>query len=254
MPSATSAPTVPTRRQRLRARTLDEIAGHALALVDQDGAQAVTLAAIGKAMGMSVPGLYRYFKSRDELLQRLLGICHEQLASALEQCAGATAQYPPETRLRALASAYRVWALEHPKRYEMLFEGTALGAVDYRSVVGGDEAAAAGRGMGVVVALMAEMHGATTSFASSQLDQQLKEAWRGTTGHTAAPAALRLAVITWTRLHGIVSLEVSGALTAMGIDAALLVDGEIEDLLGPPRAGLKIEDQTITEARGHASG
>jgi AcrR family transcriptional regulator len=228
MPAAAYAP---TRRQRLRARTLDEIVEHALSIVDRDGSPALTLAAIAKAMGMSVAGLYRYFASRDELVRQLLRICHEQLANTLEQCASAAAHHRPDARLRTLAMAYRAWAQEHPRRYEMMFEGRALNSIDLHFEVGVEEAAAAGRGLGVVVALLAEIHGAAASSVPSKLDQQLGDSWRRGTGQTAAPAALHRAVITWTRLHGIVSLEGSGAFAAMGVDPALLVESEIEAML-----------------------
>ena len=46
-----------------------------------------------------------------------------------------------------------------------------------------------------------------------------------------APAALHLSVLTWTRLHGIISLEIEGVFASMGLGPDLLFDGEVEQLV-----------------------
>ncbi|MGV9898611.1 WHG domain-containing protein, partial [Streptomyces tendae] len=49
----------------------------------------------------------------------------------------------------------------------------------------------------------------------------------------APSAALRRALSFWSRLHGVLSLELAGQFTGMGFDPALLFAAELEDLLGP---------------------
>src|SRR2546430_9498747 len=51
----------PSRRDRLRAATIDEIIQTARQLLVKDGPEAVSLRAIAREMGMTAPGLYRYF-------------------------------------------------------------------------------------------------------------------------------------------------------------------------------------------------
>jgi len=59
------------------------------------------------------------------------------------------------------------------------------------------------------------------------------EAWhRRSTGPALPPATLRLGVTCWTRLHGIMSLELDGHLHATNIDPGLLYRAEVEDLIG----------------------
>jgi len=49
----------------------------------------------------------------------------------------------------------------------------------------------------------------------------------------SVPAAtLRQALAFWTRVHGILSLELAGHFAGMGFDPALLFADEIDDLLG----------------------
>ncbi|GAA4063964.1 hypothetical protein GCM10022233_42620 [Streptomyces shaanxiensis] len=53
-------------------------------------------------------------------------------------------------------------------------------------------------------------------------------------GHPAPPPALHRALTFWTRLHGVLSLELAGHFTGMGIDPAQLFAAELDDLAGAP--------------------
>jgi hypothetical protein len=44
------------------------------------------------------------------------------------------------------------------------------------------------------------------------------------------PAVLRLGVLTWTRVHGIVCLELAGILADMGLQPELLVVDELHSI------------------------
>ncbi len=88
-------PPAPSRRARLREQTLAEIKEHALAQVAEAGAEALSLNAIGRAMGMSGPALYRYFASRDALLAALVADAYDDLADALEQAAAGARRRAP---------------------------------------------------------------------------------------------------------------------------------------------------------------
>ena len=57
----------PSRRERVRAATVDEIKAVALRLLVEEGPEAMTLRAIAREMGMTAPGLYRYFPSHEDL-------------------------------------------------------------------------------------------------------------------------------------------------------------------------------------------
>ena len=246
------------RRQRLRARTVEEIVEQAMVILDDEGAHAVTLAAIAKAMGMSAPGLYRYFASRDALLERLLRLVHEQLAATLEEQAVASSEFSPEKRLRVLAAAYRGWALQYPKRHQMIFsDPTARSGPHDEATDLAAAAAAADRGMGVLIAVLTELHGAVAGqdLPRGPLDLQLRHWWAGHTGESISADALRLAVLTWTRLHGIVSLDLTGAFAAIGVDPALLIESELTTLtMRWPESAELSPDDTAAHARRSRAG
>jgi AcrR family transcriptional regulator len=217
----------PNRRDRLRAQTLEEITEHATAVLDAEGADALTLASIAKSTGISAPGLYRYFASRDALLDELQVIAHVQLARALERRAADAIELAPPQRLRAVVEAYRGWALAHPKRYALMFGDRVAGDGNADRV-----AAAASRGMEVLLAALGDLWAAAAeTLPTEPLDRQLHDWIRSRTGGHASAHVLRAAVFMWTRLHGIISLELSGSFDSMGFDPELLIEAEIRNTL-----------------------
>jgi AcrR family transcriptional regulator len=215
-----------------------------MAVVDVEGADALTLASIAKSMGMSAPGLYRYFPSRDALLDELRLVAHRQLAHALSERATKTTGLSARERFDAVIDAYRAWALAHPKRYEMMsVDQSASGRFSDELLT------AIYGGMDVLIGALVELGGPTESVGvADDLEAGLRDWFAQRSSRVVPPRILRAAVFTWTRLHGIVSLEVSGAFAAMGIDPRLLIEAEIEAVLAGSRPVLA-DSQPLSHAR-----
>lgn len=227
-PMATA--TAPTRRERLRAQTLVEIKEHAWEQISADGIESLSLNGVARAMGMSGPALYRYYGSRDELLGALVGDAWGSLADALEEAAESSRRKEPKARFRAACDAYRAWAIDQPHRYKLALE-THYGSGRFAPEVTLPEA---GRAMVVVLNAAMDLGGPSANRAGSirALDSQLAH-WAGSRGlpAEAGPAALELALLIMTRLHGVVSLELTGTFESMGLDPALVYQDEVELLL-----------------------
>lgn len=221
---------IPTRRERLRAQTLSELKEHALAQIAEGGPDALSLNAIARSMGMSGPGLYRYFASRDDLLAALVADSYDELADAMEAAVEAARRRAPAARFRALVAAYRDWALAHPHQYRLIF------ATTYGSgrMAPEDTIPAAHRSMLTILGAIADLgpSSAPRRGRATALDRQL-ERWAGDrSGRADIPAAaLRLSVLTRTRLHGVVSLEIEGVFESMSVDPALVFEAEVDDLI-----------------------
>ena len=82
----------PSRRDRLRAATKDEIIQTARRLLLRDGPGSVTLRAIAREMGMTAPGLYRYFGSHEELIRHVIADIFTELGTGISRA------YPAENR------------------------------------------------------------------------------------------------------------------------------------------------------------
>lgn len=224
-----STAAIPSRRERLRAQTLADIREHAYAQIARGGAAALSLNGIAKGMGMSGPAMYRYFASRDELLATLVVESYEHLADALTKAALDARRRAPEGRLRAAVDTYREWALAHPHRYRLVFGSTyGSGALDPERII-----PAAHRSMSVILAALAELGPADDApvVDDAVLERQLAD-WGETPGTPpASPGVLLLGLVSWMRMHGIVSLEIEGVFEQLGVDPARLYRAEIDHLV-----------------------
>jgi AcrR family transcriptional regulator len=212
---------------------MEEIKEHALAQIADSGPEALSLNAIARTMGMSGPALYRYFASREELLGELVADGYDELADAMKHAveAGQAAGQPAPEQIRALGHASRAWALAQPHRYRLIF-ATRYGSgfiVPERTIPASHRA---------MTAMLSALAGVQPQWqrewsTTPELDTQLRT-WMTDSAEIPLPAGiLQAGVLLWTRLHGVVSLELEGVFASMGIDAGLIYDQEIERFINP---------------------
>ncbi|WP_037852512.1 TetR/AcrR family transcriptional regulator [Streptomyces sp. NRRL S-340] len=206
-------------RERYRVQVRAEIKEHAWEQIAAAGVSALSLNAIAKRMGMSGPALYRYFANRDDLITELVRDAYRSLAGALGASRAAGAD------LAALAHTLRDWALEDPQRYLLIYGTPVPGYHAPEDITG-----IADQIMALLLDACTERdpEGRETAFGIHLRDHR---EWAG--GHTAPPAALHRALVFWTRLHGVLSLELAGHFAGMGFDPALLFAAELDDLSAP---------------------
>src|SRR6266487_5166660 len=211
--SAMPAPELPTMRERYRAQVRSEVKQAALSQLAESGPAGLSVSAIGKQLGVSGPALYRYFASRDDLLTELVIDAYDDLADALRAAASQPAGLEPRPRFEALARAYRSWALAQPHRYRLLF-GPPLPGYDTHAQRLVD---AAQRAMNPLLDVLREFGDGTIEPPAEPLASQLA-AWAQPQDPGIDPATALRAVLIWSYLHGIVSLEIAGNFASMGID------------------------------------
>ncbi|MBA2807718.1 TetR/AcrR family transcriptional regulator [Streptomyces sp. KM273126] len=221
-----------TPRERYRAQVRAEIKERAWEQIATAGASALSLNAIAKQMGMSGPALYRYFAGRDELITELIRDAYRSLADTFR----AVSASAPGAGLAELARALRGWALEDPQRYFLIY-GTPVPGYHAPD----DITAIAGENMAMLLDAAAapapespatSTETSTATSATTALDTDLEGLGRQwADGHPAPAAHLHRALAFWTRLHGILSLELAGHFNGMGFDPGLLYAAELDDLL-----------------------
>lgn len=108
-------------RERRRAETVAEIKAAALEQLATDGAGALSLRAVARAVGMTVQSLYHYFDSRDALLTALVADAHHAVADAARAAAEETRGRPPRERRLAATLAYRRWAQDNRAGFLLLY-------------------------------------------------------------------------------------------------------------------------------------
>ncbi len=88
----------------------DEILDVAVAVLEEEGPDALTMRELATRMGIQAPSLYKHIRDKDDIIAGLQ-------ERALIDMAGHLATADPG--LAALAGAYRSWARAHPQLYEL---------------------------------------------------------------------------------------------------------------------------------------
>lgn len=217
---------VETRRDRLRAATVEEIVQTARRLLVDQGQEAVTLRAIAREMGMTAPALYRYFDSHQELLTHLVGDLFNDLTAALKEAIAAVPHGDLNGKFLAASREFRRWALAHPREYALLF-GSPLPGLD---IDRDDFAAECGRRFGgVFMTLFLELWNKSPFpvLPDEEIDPGLRRQlarYRDSMSVSLPVGAVLTFLQCWARLQGGVSLEVMGHLSFALDDPAPLFE------------------------------
>jgi len=198
-----------TRRERVRAATIDEIKETARQQIAEHGAASLSLRAIAREMGMTAPALYRYFCSRDDLVTALIVDAYHSLAAALAE-SQETDEESHTVRIMASAHAYRGWALEHPEEYGLIF-GTPIPSYEAPLEITGPAAA---ESMAVLIQVLdaAYQDGVLSLAEPSPALLTLLDPWVDKLDYAGPPTVIHLALACWALIHGLVSLELFGHL------------------------------------------
>src|SRR3954468_20871663 len=103
----------PIRRERARADTLREIKETARRVLVAQGADGLALRAVAREMGMTAPGLYRYFASREDLVENVVVDIYDEVCGYLEDARGDARPATAPVQLLAASRAFRRWATTH---------------------------------------------------------------------------------------------------------------------------------------------
>ncbi len=114
----------PTRRERQRAATYDEIVAVARDLLGKP--ETLSLRAIAAEMGLTAPALYRYVDSYHELLMLVAQAIFEDVISAMTRARDRYGDDDPAAQTIAATVAFRGWALAHPEEFGLIFANAAI--------------------------------------------------------------------------------------------------------------------------------
>jgi AcrR family transcriptional regulator len=100
-------------------------------LLEERGADALTMRAVADAVGVRAPSLYKRVRSRSDLFRLILEDVADELTSALDAAASSG---DPVADLRAMAAAYRTFAHSSPVAYTLMNAPPAVPGATARSV------------------------------------------------------------------------------------------------------------------------
>lgn len=214
-----------SRRDRQRAATEAEIKAVARR---QLGAEAgVSLRGIARDMGMTAPGLYRYFASLEDLLEVL---CCDFFAEASDAVGDAIAAAGPDVadRMHAAVRAFRRWALDNPDEFTLMFRLPK----EHQHDDAGDSTRFASLFLELFVTLWAdrtfepEAQAPVPEAACRQVETFAR------LHPVDLPAeALWAFARAWVRLYGVICMEVFGQLRFMFDDVEPYFEAELQSVV-----------------------
>jgi len=230
----------PSRRDRVRAATSQEIIQIARKLLITEGSAAISLRAIAREMGMTAPALYRYFESHEQLLHHVIAGIFTELSDYVEAEVAAAGPggdsgsltEATENGLITACQAFRRWSVAHPAEFGMIF-GAPLPGVD---LYHDDPLLQCGMRFGAIfMGLFIELW-RIKPFAVPA-DADIEPAFRAQLAHyrETVGADLPLGVLQtflrcWVSLYGTVTLEVFGHMRFAVDDPAQMFELMLTDL------------------------
>ena len=202
-----------TPRQRARAQTLEDITRIGRRHLATEGAAALSVRAVARDLGVVSSAIYRYVRSRDDLLTLLLVDGYDELGDAVDEAAGAVPADDFRGRFLAIGRAVRRWALREPATYALLFGSPVPG---YRA----PSEQTTGPGTRVITALVRlwdDAHGAGAVRVPDSTGLRISTALRADMERIRAEFSVDTpddlvarGVLAWAALFGCVSFEVFG--------------------------------------------
>jgi AcrR family transcriptional regulator len=201
-----------TPRARARVQTLEDITRIGRQHLATEGAAALSVRAVARDLGVVSSAIYRYVKSRDDLLTLLVVDGYDELGDAVDAALTAVPSDRHRERFLTVGRAVREWALSEPATYALLFGSPVPGYEAPAEQTTGPGT----RVIGALVGIYADAHaagamdppGAVTE-VGSRLEADFA-AVRHETGADIPDDLVVRGVLAWAGLFGCISFELFG--------------------------------------------
>jgi AcrR family transcriptional regulator len=222
----------PRPRTNERQHNLQEaIKNTAWKQIAESGAASISLRGIARELGITAPAIYNYYPSRDDLVTALIVDAFTSLAEVQKASLTGLAENRRAVRLSALGLAYREWAVTYSQRYHLIF-GTPI--PNYTAPEEVTLPAAAKALVPLIQAIQdlasaGELRTERLAEMSPKLESMLG-AWSKFAGGFNHEV-LYLALVIWSRVHGLVMLEITHQIPSFFDNPEEVYRQEIKNLL-----------------------
>lgn len=223
---------IKTKREQQRKTMEQTIKDTARQQMAETGTSGLSLRGIAKEMDITAPAIYRYFPSRDDLITALIVDAFNALADALEDADQEQAPTDYAGRLMGVLARYRAWALQHPIDFQLIYGNPIPGYQAPREVT----VPAVIRSMTVIGRILAQAqhdgklhprpeHIHLPPTLAEHMRQYLRE------DIPMSLEAFYALHVGWTRIHGMIVLELFEHTPATLGDTETFYRREVESLL-----------------------
>jgi AcrR family transcriptional regulator len=195
--------------------------------ITEFGASALSLRAIARELNITAPAIYNYFQRRDDLVTALIVDAFTSLGESQKNSLTNLPEDDLAARLTTLGLAYRDWAVVYPQRYQLIF-GTPIPG--YKAPADITVPAAAWSLVSLIETVQAiYISGRLRMDRFAEMTPELEsmlEAWSQFAGGTDAKV-LYTALVIWSRVHGLVALEIGNQMPSFITDPGEIYRREI---------------------------
>ncbi len=210
--SVTPASETPADRNAERARLRSDVLRHAVRLLVDDGAEALTARTLARAVGTSTKIIYSHFGGMPEIVAGVYGFGFAELNRVL--AVGDDRSLSRVDRLWRVARGYRDFARGNPHLYQLMYGQWVRHLAPSEADRGGTA-----ESLTLVARIIAPPDAAVP----------------------AVDAVRPLAYAFWAAIHGPVSLEAAGWLRANEADVFQSVVGQaVRGAINPPARALRL--------------
>lgn len=214
---------IPNLREAIKETAWKQIA--------ETGAATLSLRAIARELNITAPAIYNYFPDRDALVTALIIDAYTSFGDSQLAARDAIPEKKYIERLNAIGMSYRQWAITHPQRYQLIF-GTPIPGYQAPLM---EVLPSAARSLSALVSVVDQLRVAnklqSAGYPTVQPGyQQQFEVWTSFAGDYDI-LSLAMSMLIWSRVHGLVSLEISNNLPPFGVNGDSLYMYEMNSII-----------------------
>ncbi|NSW50948.1 MAG: TetR/AcrR family transcriptional regulator [Anaerolineae bacterium] len=221
-----------SRREEQREATIEEIKNLAWEQMRQMGPANLSLRQITQQMRMSSAAIFRYFENREALLDALTLDAYRVHNQILADAFNANSDKPMKEQLKSMAMAYRDWAVRNPEKYLLMYGTTIPGyQPDWSKLI---PVTSEGLKLLVNVLYLDRRAGTPREMVHDDIPVNIKmwfDVVISDRDFQADAESLLLALRLWSRLHGMISLELVGQLGLLVGDVDAYYQMEVDKML-----------------------
>lgn len=194
------------------------------------GAPALSLRAIARELKITAPAIYNYFPDRDALVTALVIDAYTSFGDSQLEARDSISSDDFIEQLNAIGLAYRNWAHTYPQRYQLIF-GTSIPGYVYPTE---KVLPASAHAITPLFSLVEEIRlaGKLNAKGFKPVKKEYErhfELWKSQIG-SLNPQTHFIAMLIWSRVHGIVSLELRGNILFFGEDGNALYMAQMKSI------------------------
>jgi AcrR family transcriptional regulator len=219
----------PTRKKQIKnlQEAIKETAWQQIAAF---GASALSLRAIARELKITAPAIYNYFPDRDALVTALIIDAYKSFGDSQLEARDAIHRSDVQGQMKAIGIAYRTWALTYPQRYQLIF-GTPIPGYEGPLM---EILPSAARSLSALVSVVEQLRVSgklnVPSFPEVKVEHKASfETWKKYGGDVDM-LSISVAMVIWSRVHGIVSLEIANNLPPFGANGDELYLFELDSI------------------------